>query len=173
MATKIETTKGEPKAPVPAEGDWFGGSLLDLRREMDRLFENFARGWHLPTFGAPAGIASTGDGAISVRFDVSDGDDAIEVSAELPGIDEKDVEVTLDDGVLTIKGEKKAESEEKKKDYVLTERHYGAFRRSFRLPDTVEEGKIKAKFEKGVLRVTLPKTGKAKKKAKKIAISKG
>ena len=107
-----------------------------------------------------------------MKFDIGEDDKAIEISAEMPGMDEDDVDLTLSDGVLTIKGEKKAEHEEKDKNYHLTERRYGAFQRSFRLPDTVEEGKVKASFDKGVLKVLLPKTVAAKSKTKKIAISK-
>ena len=112
------------------------------------------------------------ESSIAVRFEVSESDDSFEISAELPSMEEKDVKVVLDDGTLTVKGEKKAEFEERKKDYYVMERHYGSFRRGFRLPDTVDESKVKAKFEKGVLQVTLPKAASAKKKSKKISISK-
>lgn len=164
--------KAEAKAPVPAGGDWFDSSFMELRRQMDRLFDSFTGGLHLPAMGAPFDLPAMRGGAVPVRFDVSEGDDAIEVSAELPGLDEKDVEVVLENGVLTVKGEKKAESEKKEKDYYLAERSYGAFRRSFRLPDTVDEDKINADFDKGVLKLVLPKLAAAKRKAKKIPISK-
>jgi HSP20 family protein len=107
-----------------------------------------------------------------VQFDVVESDDAIEVSVELPGIDEKDVEVTLEGGLLTVKGEKKAESEKKNKDHYVMERRYGAFRRSFRLPDGLDESKVTAKFDKGVLQIVLPKAAEAKRKAKKVPIDK-
>ena len=110
---------------------------------------------------------------IAVKFDVSESDEGYEVTAELPGLDEKDVEVSISEGLVTIKGEKKAETEEKKKDTYISERSYGAFRRSFRLPQPISENKVEARFDKGVLRVTLPKAPEAKKKAKKIAIAKG
>ena len=94
------------------------------------------------------------------------------VEAELPGMDEKDVSVTLNNGVLTLKGEKKAEREEKKDDYRLTERSYGSFQRSFQVADTIDADKVNAVFEKGVLKVTLPKRAEAVKAEKRIPIGK-
>jgi HSP20 family protein len=88
----------------------------------------------------------------------------------LPGLDEKNIEVKLVNGSLTIKGEKKEEKEEKKKDYYLHERHFGSFERSFSVPDGVDSDKIEASFKKGVLIVTLPKKAEAQKPAKKIEI---
>ena len=152
--------------------DWFGGSMMDLRRQMDRLFDSFTGPWHLPATEPMSALRAWPESSIAVRFEVSESDDSFEISAELPGMEEKDVKVVLDDGTLTVKGEKKAEFEERKKDYYVMERHYGSFRRGFRLPDTVDESKVKAKFEKGVLQVTLPKAASAKKKSKKISISK-
>ena len=173
MAKKsaVKPGKAEVKAPVPAGGDWFDTSFTELRRQMDRVFDSFAGGFQLPSLGAPFDLPAPRIGAVAVRFDVSESDDAIEVSAELPGLDEKDVEVVLEHGVLTVKGEKKAESEKKEKDYYVAERSYGAFRRSFRLPETVDEDKIQAAFDKGVLKLVLPKLAEAKRKAKKIPIS--
>jgi HSP20 family protein len=178
MAKKSVTETGtvEAKAPAVAEGDWFDASFMELRRQMDRLFDSFGGGWHLPSiaapFAAPFAAPHLGGGTVSLRFDVSESDDALEVSAELPGMDEKDIEVSLENGLLTVKGEKKAESEQKEKDYYVTERRYGSFRRSFHLPDTVDEDKVQAKFDKGVLRVILPKVAEAGHKARKISISK-
>ena len=95
---------------------------------------------------------------------------AYEISAELPGLDEKDVEVKLANGLLTIRGEKKEEREEKEKDYYLSERRYGAFTRSFQVPEGVDADKVEARFAKGVLTVTLPKTAEAQKQEKKIEV---
>jgi HSP20 family protein len=106
----------------------------------------------------------------SAKSDVSETDSEYEISVELPGIDEKDIELGISDGVLTLKAEKKAEREEKKKDYHLTERSYGSVRRSFRIPEGVETDKIKAAFSKGVLEVTLPKTREVKAKQRKIPV---
>ena len=137
-----------------------------LRREMERLFEDFSRdfGWGLP--------ATTGM-AMAPRVDVSETDTELKIEAELPGIDEKDVEVVLSDGRLTIKGEKKQEKEEKKKDYHMVERSYGSFARSIALPFEADPAKVKATFAKGVLTVTVPKPPQVKAKQKKIAVGKG
>jgi HSP20 family protein len=95
---------------------------------------------------------------------------AYELTAELPGIEEKNVDVKVANGVLTIKGEKQEEKEEKKKDYYLRERHFGSFERSFQVPDGVDNDKIEASFKKGVLTVTLPKKPEAQKAVKTIDI---
>jgi HSP20 family protein len=111
-------------------------------------------------------------GTLTPRIDVSETDQAIELSAELPGMEEKDVELLVQDDVLTIRGEKKLEKEEKDKNYHVIERQYGSFQRSYELPDIVDRDKIAAKFDKGVLTVTLPKTAKAKEATRKIQITK-
>ncbi len=102
--------------------------------------------------------------------DIVDKGDAYEVTAELPGLDEKNIEVKLINGSLTIKGEKQEEKEVKKKDYHLRERHFGSFERSFTVPEGVDTDKIEAGFKNGVLTVTLPKKPEAQKPAKKIEV---
>jgi HSP20 family protein len=102
--------------------------------------------------------------------DVVESEKAYEVTAELPGIDEKNIEVKVANGILTMKGEKQEEKEEKKKDYYLQERHYGSFERSFEIPEGVDPDKIEATFKKGVLTVTLPKKVEAQKPAKKVEV---
>ena len=97
---------------------------------------------------------------------------SVVVEAELPGVDEKDISVTLANGVLTIKGEKKHEKEEKGESYYLTERSYGAFERAIRLPETVDDAKVEAKFDKGVLKVTAAKKPEAIKAERKIEVKK-
>ena len=141
-------------------GEW--DPFTPLRREMERLFDSFGRDYRWP--------APMGHGAMAPSIDVSETDNELKVEAELPGVDEKDVEVTISENLLTIKGEKKAEKEEKKKDFHLVERSYGAFARSVNLPFAADPGKSKASFKNGVLTVTLPKPPEAKTKAKKIAI---
>ena len=141
-----------------AEGDPFSA----LRREMDRLVDSFGREFGWPAAGQP--------GAMAPSIDVSETDSEIKVEAELPGVDQKDVEVVVADNLLTIKGEKRAEKEERKKDYHLIERSYGGFARSITLPFAAEPDKAKASFKNGVLTVTLPKPPEMKAKAKKIAI---
>jgi HSP20 family protein len=137
--------------------------FTSLQREVDRLFEDFTRG----SVFAPWGET---DVTIAPRVDVSETDSALEVEVELPGVDEKDVDVTLSDNVLTIKGERKHEREEKKKDFHLIERSYGHFARSIPLPYEVDTDAVKAKFSKGVLKVTLPKPPAAQAKARRIEV---
>jgi HSP20 family protein len=104
------------------------------------------------------------------KVEVSEDKKAYEISAELPGVEEKDVKLTLQDDVLTVSGEKKSEREEKEEGYHVSERSYGSFQRSFRLPDDVNADKISAKFDKGVMTITLPRTGTAKPKGRSIPI---
>jgi HSP20 family protein len=136
-----------------------------LRRDMERVFEDFSRdlGWGFP---AAAGAAD------APRIDVSESDTELKIEAELPGVEEKDLEIVLSDGRLTIKGEKKQEKEEKKKDYHLVERSYGSFARSIGLPFAADPDKVTASFAKGVLTVTVPKPAEIKAKEKKIPIGK-
>ena len=107
---------------------------------------------------------------LTPRIDVSQSNTEYCFSAELPGVDEKDVEVTLSDGVLTIKGEKKSETKEEKGHFLRSERHCGAFQRSFSLPSDIDEGKVQASFDKGVLTVTVAKSAKAKSATKRIEV---
>jgi HSP20 family protein len=143
--------------------------LSDLHREVDRVFESFWSG-----FGAPALLRDSGGGiALDVRVDASEDDKAYHVTAELPGLSEKDVEITFADNTLTISGEKKEEKEVKEENYHRRERSFGSFRRSFTLPAEVDEEKIIASFKDGVMTIDLPKSTSAQKKAKKITISRG
>ena len=146
--------------------DW-SRPLTDLRGEGDRVFESVMKGW--PQM--PAAPFSADWRALSPSVDVSESDEAYEIVVELPGMDEKDVELTLRDDMLTLSGEKKSEKEEKKKDYVLSERSYGSFKRSFRLPGDIKPDQISAELKKGIMTVTLPKTPEAQEKKKKIAIT--
>ena len=142
-----------------------------FQREMNRLFDDFFRGAGVGTSPARFGGAEGSfGGAATPRVDVSESDDAYEVTAELPGLEEKDVEVLLDRNLLTLKGEKRAEREEKGKDYHLTERTFGTFRRSIPLPAEVDQGKVEAHFRNGVLTVKLPKAEQARSQAKRIEV---
>jgi len=145
----------------------------NLRREVDRLFEDFDQGfWRSPLSRSmfESFWPSQQSWVAAPAVDVTESDKAYEITAELPGIDEKHIEVKLAGGALTIKGEKHDEREEKKKDYYLHERHFGSFERSFQVPDSVDVDKIEATFKKGVLTVTLPKTPEAQKAEKKITV---
>jgi HSP20 family protein len=147
-----------------------------LRDEVDRIFEEFTRGFGRWPVGRrvfdiePLLRYETALGVSAPVVDIVEKEKEYQISAELPGLDEKDIDVSVADDVLTLKGEKKEEKEEKAKNYYLSERRYGAFRRSFQLPSGVDAEKIEASFAKGVLTVILPKTPEAQKKEKKIAI---
>jgi len=139
-----------------------------LRQEIDRLFDDFGQGSWRP-FKHPF-LAAEPVMPTMPAVDVVESEKAYELTAELPGMDEKNIEVKVVDGNLTIKGEKKEEKEEKKKDYYLHERNFGSFERSFWIPEGVDADKIEAGFKKGVLTVTLPKKPEAQKPAKKIEV---
>ena len=137
-----------------------------LHRQLDRLFDDFWKGSGMHHHADQAGF----EGALTPRVDESEDDKAIHVKVELPGMDEKDVDITLANGVLTVRGEKKRDEEEKGKDWYRSERSFGAFRRSLPIPVDVDEGKIEAKFKKGVLYIELPKTEEARSKIKHIPV---
>jgi HSP20 family protein len=133
-----------------------------IRREMDRLWDSFLE-------GRPMRRAGDG-GEWLPSIDVSETKSDLVIKAELPGMDPKDIDISMNNGFLTIKGEKKHEREEKDENYHLVERSYGSFTRSVRLPREVQSDKITASFKNGVLRVTLPKSEEAKKKEIKIKV---
>lgn len=130
---------------------WSG--LAPLRKEMDRLFERFWEGDFpaLPAFGE-----------WSPALDVSETKDAVVVKAEVPGMDPKDIQLSLQENMLTIKGEKRQEKEEKGEHFYRAERSYGAFARVVRLPVSVDGEKVTASFKNGLLTVTLPKAPAAR-----------
>lgn len=138
-------------------------SFSFLQREMNRLLEDFV---------GPAELHL--DQSVSKNFvpkiNVSEDKEKFEVDAELPGLDEKDVDVTVENGILSLKGEKKIETESKDKNYHRIERSSGSFLRQFTLPENIESDKIQAHFSKGVLKVIVPKAREPKAQAKKIEI---
>ncbi len=136
-----------------------GNPFLSLQQEIDRLFEDFTRGF--PAFGGMANVAVP-------TMDVAETDKEIEITAELPGLEEKDVQINVADNVLTIRGEKKAEKEQKDKNYRLVERSYGSFERSLELPKGIDLDGIKASIDKGVLKVVVPKPAPAQ--VKKVEV---
>lgn len=147
--------------------------LMTLRDEVDRLFENFfptARGMVDIDPFRRLGTAFRAMGDIAPEVDVRETGDHIEIAAELPGMDEKDVSVSVKEGVLSISGEKKVERKEEKADYHLNERSYGSFTRSFRLPENVDDEHIEADFTRGVLTITVPKKAEPARNEKKIEI---
>jgi HSP20 family protein len=171
--TKTVPIKSAPAAEAPVKGSSY--PLVSLRKEIDRLFDDFAMSWSGWPFGRrmledwPLRMPEMDIGVPAVDF--TETDQGYKVTAELPGMDDKDIEVSVSDDVLTIKGEKRQDKEEAKKGYRLSERRYGMFERSFGLPPGVDASKIAAEFTKGVLSVTLPKTVEAQKKhPRKIAV---
>jgi HSP20 family protein len=167
--------KIEQKAPARARAPAAWRPIESLRHGMDRLFEDFDRGlWMSPLRRPIFDVEPLWRREISwpaaPAVDIAESEKAYEVTAELPGMEEKNIEVRIANGNLTIKGEKQEEKEEKKKDYYLSERHFGSFERRFRLPEGVDADKIEASFKKGVLTVTLPKKPEAQKPEKKIEV---
>ncbi|MGB8276120.1 MAG: Hsp20/alpha crystallin family protein [Alphaproteobacteria bacterium] len=161
------------------------GYFQSLHDQIDRMFEDFTGGFPFsvpmprlgrglfdidPFRGVEKALAPLG--MVHPSVDIAESDKELKVTAELPGMTDKDVEVVLSDDMLTIKGEKRVEKEDKDKNYYLMERSYGAFQRSFRLPESVDKGKIEARFDNGILTVRAPKMAKAaaKETHKKIQI---
>ena len=166
MKDLLPWSRPESKAPaLYRDADPF----MALHREVNRLFDDVFRG--VDQFGVgrfpslAAGRANWG----WPHVEVSETDKEIRVTAELPGLDEKDVEVALDDDVLTLCGEKRSESDDK--DRQFSERFYGQFERRIALGTEVAEDKVDARFKNGVLTITLPKTERAQSRTKRIAIN--
>jgi len=136
-----------------------------FRREMDQLFDGFLTDWPGRT-----SLLDRQLGSFMPDVDVKETEKEVRVTAELPGLDEKEVEVTLTEGALTIKGEKREEQNEDKGDFHRSECRYGMFERTLQLPRGIDADKVKASFKKGVLKITLPKTAEAQSNRKRIAI---
>lgn len=141
--------------------------FANLHRELDRMLEDFGRGF--PGFGT---ISESVPQALTPATDVIETDKEIQITAELPGLEDKDVKIDLSDNVLTIRGEKKAEKEEKDQNYRMIERSYGAFMRSIELPSGVDAGAIKATIANGVLKVIVPKPAPAQAKTIEVKSAK-
>jgi HSP20 family protein len=139
--------------------------FLSLHRQVNRLFDDVLRGFdsRLPSLG---GVSAPGAAWPSVE--ISSGDKEIKVTAELPGLEQKDIEVLLDDGVLTLRGEKRSETDDR--DRQFSERYYGRFERHIPVGYEVKEDEVDARFRNGVLTVTLPKSEKAQSQVKRIDI---
>ena len=147
--------------------------LTSLRQDMDRLFDEvmswspFRRQWmEAEPFGRLFGDYR----GVPHHADVVERKDAYEIDIDVPGMEEKDLDVSFADGCLTVRGEMREEREEKGEEYWLTERRRGSFSRSFRLPEGVDENKIQAELKKGVLMITVPKSPEAQKRQKKISV---
>jgi HSP20 family protein len=134
---------------------------------MNRLFDDFLTDFPLPSRWGERELPSP---VFSPRVDVSETDKDVRVSAELPGMDEKDITVEMDDSAITVRGEKREESEDKGKNWYRREQSYGSFHRVISLPATVQGDKAKAKFKKGKLTITVPKREEEQPKRKTIMI---
>ncbi|WP_353646608.1 Hsp20/alpha crystallin family protein [Mesorhizobium sp. WSM2239] len=162
MQIRDLTPWGKDKGSETAKRDE-DNAVSSLQRGVNQVFEDFWRRFDQP-FGAFGRRDAGGP------TDIVETDSTLEISIELPGIDQKDVDVSLTDNALTIKGEKKSEREESKKGYHLSERSYGSFYRSIPLPSGVDTNKANAEFKNGVLTVTLPKSQEALSRVKKIDV---
>jgi HSP20 family protein len=146
-----------------------------FRSEMDRLFDRFSGHLHLPSwrqmFKTDPALYDAGFFAFSTpAVDITEDDKAYRITAELPGLKEKHIDVTVSANTLTLKGEKHYGKDEKDKNHYMSERGYGSFQRSFTLPDGIDQDKIAAELSKGVLTITLPKTAEAQKSQKRIEV---
>lgn len=162
----IPWNRERSQVPTVFRDDDARDPFLSLHREMNRLFDDVFRGFggHVSTLGKASSF-----GGAWPNVEVSDNEKEIRVTAEVAGLEEKDIEVLLEDGVLTLRGEKKAESEDK--DRRFSERFYGRFERRIPFGYEIEDDKVRADFKNGVLSVVLPKTERAQAKAKRITIN--
>jgi HSP20 family protein len=177
---KEKTTEPEPTEAKPAEAppiaarDWW--ALENLRREVERVFDEFYRGpWRLPFTRTAFDVGPVWPGeaiwGAAPAVDIVEGDQAYVITAEMPGVPAGNVEVRLSDGQLSIKGEKPEKvGEEERKGVYISERRYGSFHRTFRVPEGVDRNNIEASFANGVLTVTLPKTAEAIENQKTIDV---
>lgn len=170
MKLPVQSEKSLPATPGEK---WT--PLEHFRRDIDRFFDEFRPfDWRLPVSRPLLGLdmprLRSPEWAVAPAVDVVEKDNEYEITAEMPGIDEKNIDVKLANRTLTIRGEKQEDKEEKGKDYHLSERRYGSFQRSFALPEGVDVNGIEASFTKGVLTVRLPKSEDARKAEKKISV---
>jgi HSP20 family protein len=166
MAIKSLLPSLRKRTETPAKREE-GHPFYSLQREMNRLFDDFFRGFDLEPFGALEDRYA----GFSPSIDVRESEEEFIIKAEIPGIDEKDVEVLVSDDAVTLKGEKKEEQEDKGKDYYRLERSYGSFHRVIPLPKGINLEKVEATFKNGILSIKLPKTEEAQTKGKKIPIT--
>lgn len=149
---------------TPATRDDLFDPFVSFRREVDRMFDSFFDG-----LGGRQ-LTHAGWPALTPAIDVAETDKDMLVTVEVPGVAEKDIEVTLAGDVLTVRGEKKSERDEKNGDFTYAERRYGSFTRSVRLPFEAAEDGVDAKYDKGVLTIRVPKPAEAQKSVKRIEV---
>lgn len=170
MSTKLIPWRRHATVATPGHGEH---PFLTLQRQMNRLFdESLGDVWGEGPGWPMGGALMQRLPFESPRVDIAETDSAVLVTADLPGLDEQDVQVSLDENLLTIHGEKKAEREEQKKNYHLMERSYGAFQRAVPVPAGIDRKKIKASFKNGVLHITLPKLPETQARRTQVKIEK-
>lgn len=154
------------KSPAPARRDEYLDPFVSFRREVDRMFDDFFNG-----FGGRS-VRGLGNGwqGLTPTVDVTETEKDVVVTAELPGLDDKDFEVTLTGDLLTIKGEKRAEHEQRNGDGYYMERRFGTFSRSVQLPFEVKDEKVDARYDKGVLTIRVPKPADAQRTMRRIEV---
>lgn len=151
---------------TPATPDDFADPFVNFRREVDRMFDDFFEG-----FGRPGRSSLTGWSGHTPSIDLAENDNEITITAELPGIDEKDIELTVTGDLLMLRGEKKSEQEQANGDRYYAERRYGSFSRAVRLPFEVKEQEaVEANYDKGVLSVRIPKPAEQQRQVRRIEI---
>ncbi len=161
----IPWSRQENRLPASLDSDRERGELplLSLHREVNRLFDDMLRG-----FGAPS-LGGVNQSFAWPNLELGETDKEVRITAELPGLDENNVEITLEEGVLTLRGEKKSETDDRDRGY--TERSYGRFERRISLPRGIERDKASATFRNGVLAITLPKSAVANENVRRIPVN--
>lgn len=175
MATSVASQSPSQKpsvkngSPAPRSADIFSV----MRNEMDRVFERFTHAWpNMPPMGLPHLFDRIAGDVVLPTVDVKDTGKSVVIEVELPGVDEKDISLSVKDRMLTIKGEKRQSKEEKGENHYLMERSYGSFMRALQLPVGVDESKIEAHYDKGVLMITAEKSAGAVQPERRIEIRK-
>ena len=163
----LPATWSKRHVPVRRGENW-SSPVFSLQREMNRMFDRFFSDFS-PTRWWDEEIS----GGYLPRVDVKETNKEIRVEAELPGMNEKDIDISVSDNVLTLRGEKRLEREEKNEGYYHVERSYGKFHRDIPLPEEVETDKVDAVFKRGILTIHLPKKPEARRKSKRIEIKTG
>jgi len=161
MLEKFKDKKNE----LAQKGHHAENPFFALQHRMNRTFDDFFRGFDIEPFGA-----LVAEPVFMPQMNISEDEKEITVSAELPGIDEKDLDISITKEALIIKGEKKTETEDKKKDYHRIERSYGSFSRTIALPENVDESNAVAELKKGVLKIAIPKTAVAQPQRRKLEV---
>lgn len=176
-AKEVSTKKsGTEVAPAPARHAWPWPALGSLREELDEIFSDVSHTWPFSGTGRsllePRAISAfrSGLGANVPAIDVVEHDDNYVLTAELPGMDDQDIELSVSEDALTLKAEKKEERDETKDNVRVSERRFGSYQRTFSLPPNVLADKISAKSKNGLLEITLPKSEETKAEARKIEI---